>query len=265
MEDCNLDENNLPYLLVGNDKNLTQSQKNFNMFFKEHIKDIYIFLVFNAIFFIIFCIIGYVYAPVIANFLLKPLDIMQNSISLIYNKITDLFFLRIAISLYFASSLTFYMICISIIFFLRYSMNKSELIYSIVFIAIFPILFAIGSGVSYYFLLPNGLEFLLSYQQDFLGKITGNITAVDYLSFISKMFFCCGMVCELPLLIIVLNRFGFIQKSTLKRFRRIAIVFSFVIAAIITPPDVTSQVVVAMIMLTLYEISILFCHDRKRD
>ena len=110
---------------------------------------------------------------------------------------------------------------------------------------------------AYRIMLPFMLQFLIGVS---LGTdISAAITVGNYISFLLTMFVIFGLVFELPVVSVMLTQLGILKVEWMKKARRFVIVISFVVAAIITPPDVVSQIMVGIPMLILYQLSIILC------
>jgi sec-independent protein translocase protein TatC len=117
------------------------------------------------------------------------------------------------------------------------------------------LLFALGSAFCYFVVLPAGVKFLMEYGSDVLLPL---ISVSRYLSFVFGMVFSFGIIFELPLVIGILVKMGFLHASTLRKNRRLAIVIIFIAAAILTPsPDCFNQVLMAGPLIVLYEAGII--------
>lgn len=118
------------------------------------------------------------------------------------------------------------------------------------------LLFALGMTFAYYLVFPIIFKFLT-------GMTPAGVTmATDidkYLSFVLGMFVAFGVTFEVPILVILLNRMGIVSVAQLKRARAYVVVGAFVVAAIVTPPDVLSQTLMALPLILLYEIGIVAC------
>ena len=122
-------------------------------------------------------------------------------------------------------------------------------------LALSSALFFILGGVFCYFgVFPFAFEFFMSYSTD---NIVAMLSIDEYLSFALKMVLAFGLIFEMPLFSFFLARMGLITAQKMREVRKYAILAIFVVAAILTPPDVVSQLLMAMPMLLLYEISIL--------
>jgi sec-independent protein translocase protein TatC len=125
------------------------------------------------------------------------------------------------------------------------------------FVIVASILFLIGIFFGYFLLFPMSYNFLINYQLSDSGIVQTNNTLDDYISLISTMVLVSGLVFELPILVYFLTRLGILTPNFMRKYRKYAVVIILIAAAVITPsPDVTSQMVVAVPMYLLYEISI---------
>jgi sec-independent protein translocase protein TatC len=125
------------------------------------------------------------------------------------------------------------------------------------FVIVASILFLIGIFFGYFLLFPMSYNFLINYQLSDSGIVQTNNTLDDYISLISTMTLVSGVIFELPVLVYFLTRLGLLTADFMRKYRKYAVVIILIVAAIITPsPDVTSQMVVAIPMYLLYEISI---------
>ena len=121
-----------------------------------------------------------------------------------------------------------------------------------------PFLFLAGAALAYYVAMPVALHFLLGYEGDVGGVQQDALPGVgNYLSFVTRFIFGFGIAFLLPVLLMLLERAGLVTRDQLKRGRRYAIVVAFVIAAVLTPPDVVSQLLLAIPLVLLYEVSLI--------
>ena len=117
------------------------------------------------------------------------------------------------------------------------------------------ICFLIGVMIAYWLVLPLGLRFFLGLEPQGL-PMTSQWSVTDYISFVLKLIFGFGIVFEMPVVSLFLSRIGLLTPEYLRRIRRYAVVAIFLMAAIFTPPDPISQLLMALPLLLLYEISI---------
>ena len=123
-----------------------------------------------------------------------------------------------------------------------------------------PILFVAGAALAYYFVFPAAWTFFLSFESpDGGGGLPVQLEAKvsEYLSLVMQLIFAFGLAFQLPVLLTLLAKVGIISSAGLKKYRRYAYVGMFVIAAIITPPDVITQIGLAIPLILLYEVSVI--------
>ena len=121
--------------------------------------------------------------------------------------------------------------------------------------------FCLGILFAYFIALPFMLNFLISLKNDQIlaETIKASISVASYLDFVLLMFIIFGCMFEMPLISVVLSRFGLLTPNMMNKLRPYAIILIFVVAAIVTPPDVVSQIMVAVPMILLYMLSTLLC------
>ena len=120
-------------------------------------------------------------------------------------------------------------------------------------------MFVLGAAVVYYVISPIAWKFFLSFQTSQADGINITLQAKmnEYLSLMMTFIFAFGLAFQLPVILLLLVKFGVLTINQLISFRKYAIVLSFVFAAIVTPPDPFSQISLALPIIILYEISIL--------
>jgi sec-independent protein translocase protein TatC len=114
--------------------------------------------------------------------------------------------------------------------------------------------FALGVLFAYFVAIPMGFKFLLGYATDFIKPLP---SMKEYLSFSIKFLLAFGLVFEFPVVLVLLARIGVIDARALSQRRKYAILLIFIFAAVVTPPDLISQVLMALPLMGLYELSIL--------
>ena len=138
--------------------------------------------------------------------------------------------------------------------FIAPGLYKNEKKYGLLFIFFGTLLFLVGVNFVYWVVYPLAFEFLLNF-----GGATDKamITISDYLSFFMTTTIVFGLAFELPLVLTILGMIGIVNKSLLQALRRYAIVLICIMSAVITPPDVTSMVLLVLPLYGLYELSII--------
>ncbi len=209
-----------------------------------------------------FCMFFFI-ADYIFNFLTTPLVDVFGDISnrrLIYTGLAEKFFTNVKLAFFASFMIMFPILLAQIWAFIAPGLYKNEKKVFLPFLIMTPILFFSGSAFVYYFVLPVAWDFFVGFEQ-----IGNNSTLAiqleakvdEYLSLVMQLIFAFGLTFELPVLLLLLVQVGITDAEGLKKKRKYAILISFVISAILTPPDPLSQIGLAIPMILLYEISIL--------
>jgi sec-independent protein translocase protein TatC len=122
------------------------------------------------------------------------------------------------------------------------------------FIFVASLLFFMGVLFGYYVVAPLSINFLGSYTVS--SEVFNDIDLSSYISTVRAAVIACGLIFELPIIIFFLTKVGLVTPEILKKYRKIALVIVLIISAVITPPDVASQIIVAVPVLILYQLSI---------
>ncbi|MDG1720546.1 MAG: twin-arginine translocase subunit TatC [Bacteroidia bacterium] len=138
--------------------------------------------------------------------------------------------------------------------FIKPALKNSEKKYSMLVICFSSFLFFAGVLFGYYILSPISVNFLANYSLS--DSIERNFKVSSVINFISLLTIGAGIIFELPIVVYFLSKIGLLTAETMKKYRRIAIIVILIISAIITPPDVMSQIILTFPILILYEIGI---------
>jgi len=138
--------------------------------------------------------------------------------------------------------------------FIAAGLKDHERSYIVLFGPLSLIFFAMGVLFAYFVMIPFALRFLLSFSTDFMLPM---ITVKNYISFVGTWVLAFGVVFELPLVLMFLAKIGIATPEFLRQYRRHAIVLILIVSAILTPPDVVSQLLMAVPLMVLYEIGIV--------
>jgi sec-independent protein translocase protein TatC len=133
--------------------------------------------------------------------------------------------------------------------------------YTLLFILFATIFFITGACFAYFVIIPFGITFLLSYANEQLKPM---ITIGNYLSFTLKLMLAFGLVFQLPIIMFFITRLGIVDCHTLAKNRKYAIIISFTASAVLTPPDVFTQLLMALPMIILFEISLLISRQFEK-
>lgn len=208
----------------------------------------------------------YYFAESIFAFLVQPL-LAAGQTKLIYTEIFEAFFVQIKVAFFAAMMLSFPIIANQLWQFVAPGLYRSEKRALLPFLLATPVLFIGGAAMAYYIAVPMALHFLLSFQGDIGGVSQEALPAIgNYLSFIMQFLFGFGIAFLLPVLLMLLERAGIVTRQQLISARRYAIVGAFAIAAVLTPPDVGSQLLLAIPLCVLYELALvgIWITERKR-
>ena len=209
-------------------------------------------------FFLCYAVAGHIY-----NFLVQPLaDITegQEGRRMIFTALHEAFFTQIKVAFFAALCIAFPIVAIQMWGFVAPGLYRKERRAFLPFLVATPMLFALGAAVVYYLVIPLAWRFFISFEQpggDGVLPMQLEPKVDQYLSLVMRLIFAFGVCFELPVLIILLTRVGIVSSDGLRAKRKYAILIAFVVAAIITPPDVISQILLAVPVIMLYEVSIL--------
>jgi len=209
---------------------------------------------------IIFCVCFY-FAGDLFYFLAKPLVNLLNvdeGQGFIYTALQEAFFTELKIAFFFSLFFAFPLIAIQIWKFIAPGLYKHEKNAFLPFLVATPILFFAGGAMVYYLIAPLAWNFFLSYQNMGSSGVPIRLEAKmgEYLSLMMRFIFAFGLAFQLPVALGLMAKVGIVTHTSLKKFRKYAIVIAFLAAAFLTPPDPFSQISLALPIILLYEISI---------
>ena len=179
---------------------------------------------------------------------------------MIFTALHEAFFTQIKVAFFAALCIAFPIVAIQMWGFVAPGLYRKERRAFLPFLIATPMLFALGAAVVYYLVIPLAWRFFISFEQpggDGVLPMQLEPKVDQYLSLVMRLIFAFGVCFELPVLIILLTRVGIVSSDGLRAKRKYAILIAFVVAAIITPPDVISQILLAVPVIMLYEVSIL--------
>ena len=199
--------------------------------------------------------ICYTFSQSLFDILAAPLlKMMPNRGSLIFISVAEAFFTYMKVAFIAGLILASPYVLYQIWAFVAPGLYRHEKRYVVPFVLSGSFFFALGIFFGYYIALPVGFKFLLGFATDFIKPMP---SMKEYLSFSIKLLLAFGLVFEFPVVLVLLSRIGVVNAQALARQRKYAILLIFVFAAILTPPDIVSQVMLALPLMGLYELSIL--------
>ncbi len=182
------------------------------------------------------------------------LSVMPKGGSLIFTSVAEAFFTYMKISFIAGLVLASPFVLYQVWAFVAPGLYRHEKRYVVPFVFLGSLFFTIGILFGYFIAIPIGFKFLLGYATDFIKPMP---SMKEYLSFSIKFLLAFGLIFEFPVVLLLFAKIGIVDAKKLARQRKYAILLIFIFAAVITPPDVISQIILALPLIGLYEISIL--------
>ena len=210
---------------------------------------------------LIFClsfVFGWYVSPLLQNCLTQPLLSVWPDGALLYTGLTDGLMIRLSLSALFALIVLMPVLLWHIWAFVSPGLKNTERNFIWPMLVLSPILFLMGVSFAFYFLFPIAFKFFVELNQT--TDIPSMLLPVarDYLRFAISLLKMFGVAFQLPLVMVLMNRLGVLKRGLVVKSRRYAIVFIVIVAAVLTPPDVVSQLLLAVPLWLLFEFSILF-------
>lgn len=209
------------------------------------------------VFFLMFCI-GWYVSPLLQDFLTQPLLSVWPDGALLYTGLADGLMIRLSLSALFGLVVLMPVLLWHVWAFVSPGLKKSERNFIWPLLILSPVLFICGASFAFYFLFPMVFKFFVELNQSVNVPSMLLPVARDYLRFAIGLLKIFGVAFQLPLVMVLLNKLGILKRSQVIKTRRYAIVFIIIAAAVLTPPDVVSQILLALPLWFLFEFSILF-------
>ena len=231
--------------------------------FVGHLVELRQRLISSFIFLAVFFVVCYFFSENIYGFLVDPYaqavknDDVQRR--LIFTALQETFMTYLKVSFFAAFFITSPFILIQIWKFIAPGLYENEKSAIMPYLIATPILFLLGGILVYYLIMPLAIKFFLSFESSGLSTslpIQLEAKVNEYLSLVMKLIFAFGLSFQLPVVLSLLARIGFIDSKFLKERRKYVIVIIFAAAALLTPPDPITQIGLAIPLLILYELSI---------
>lgn len=229
----------------------------------QHFSELRRRILWCALVFIFAFVFGWCISDYVELFLTAPLMRVWNDTTLLYTGLTDGLMIQFSLATLIALIITIPVCLWHIWAFIAPGLHKNEKQFLLPIFIISPLLFVMGAGFAFYVLLPFVFNFFIELNESanvptvLMPAITG------YLAFSIGLLKIFGLAFQLPLVMVLLNKIGVLPKQTAIKSRRYIVAGIFVVAAVLTPPDIVSQILLALPMLLLYEISLLFMNNNR--
>ena len=238
--------------------------KNKQSTFIEHLTELRLRIIRSFIYLFVFFIVCYFFAENIYAFLIEPYakvvkDDLENR-RLIFTALHETFITYLKVAFFTAFFISSPIILTQIWKFIAPGLYKDEKKALLPYLIATPTLFLLGGMLVYYLVMPLAIKFFLTFESSAeISNLPIQLEAKvnEYLSLIMRLIFAFGISFQLPVLLSLLARVGFIDSEYLKSRRKYVIVIIFAVAALLTPPDPITQIGLGIPLLILYELSIL--------
>lgn len=221
----------------------------------EHIEELRKRVLFSIISVVLLSALSYIYAEKILGFLARYVK------TLVFISPQEAFLAYLKISLLSGLILSAPVILFNAFRFIWIALKRQEKRLFALYFFVGTLLFATGTLFSYYVALPAAMRFLLGFASDLVRPY---ISVSRYIAFSAFLILAFSVAFEMPLVIVLLTRLGLLNAPLLRKKRKYFIVLLFIIAAMLTPPDVITQILLAIPLIVLYEVSILFARVAEK-
>lgn len=235
--------------------------------FFDHLDELKKRVIYSLIAFVIAATVCFFFAQEILDFLMAPLKsaALRSDFRMIFTSLPEVFMTHITLALASGFIFSFPFIASQLWIFMAPALYKHERQSLLPYFVGAPILFTLGAALCYYAAMPAAWQFFMSYETPGGDiPVLAETRIADYVSLSLQFIIAFGLTFQTPLVLLLLARIGVVNAGMLAGFRRYAIVIILIIAAIITPtPDIFGQILIAVPLWLLYEISIILIRTQK--
>jgi sec-independent protein translocase protein TatC len=199
-------------------------------------------------------VLCYFFSETLFRILVLPLkEVMPQGERLIFTNLPEMFLTYLKVAFIAGIMLTAPFLFYQLWMFIAPGLYQREKKLVFPFVIFSTILFVGGSLFGYFVVFPFGFKFFMGFSNEYVQALP---SVKQYFSFSTKLLFAFGVIFELPVVMFFLSKMGVVTPELLRKKRKYAILLAFVVAAILTPPDVLTQIFMALPLVVLYEISI---------
>lgn len=227
----------------------TSENESKNLTLTEHLEELRKRLIYSAVFFIAAALLCYTFAERI----IRDMVDLAGDIDFVFISPAELLLANVKLAMIGGLIIAAPFLIIQIWLFVSPGLNAKERKLVAAAISMGGLFFVVGAVFAYFMVIPIVLVFFMGFQMDIISPM---ISFNSYMSFVLSTIVAFGAIFELPILMILLTRFGIVKVSFIKKNRKYMVLGIFVLAAIITPPDIISQLLLGLPMLVLMELGI---------
>lgn len=232
----------------------------------EHLEEIKKRLKYIILVVVVLFIAGYSQGERLVQIIQAPiLAALPDNATMTMIDVTEMFFVEVKVSFIAALMVSTPFILYQLWLFIAPGLYMHERKYIYGFVLFASILFVLGASFAYFVVFPFGFKFFLGFAANPAYNVDATLSMASYVSFVVHLVLAFGIVFELPAIIFLLAKIGIINDEMLIKYRRYAIVVIFILAAVLTPPDVISQLAMALPLLILYQLSIYIARVFGRE
>jgi sec-independent protein translocase protein TatC len=222
--------------------------------FLDHLEELRKRILYSLIALCVAAVVGFFFSQRVLDLLTRPVP------SLVFLAPAEAFVVQLKVALvtglFLAAPVIFYQFWR----FVRPALQKHEVKYIASAVVVCSVLFAVGVAFAYLVVVPVAMKFLLGFETP---KLHAMISISEFVGTVGAFLLACGVIFQLPVIMFFMTKLGVITPKLLMKNQRIAVVLVFIVAAILSPPDVFSQVLMAIPLLVLFELGVVASYLAK--
>ena len=228
---------------------------NSNMPFMDHIIELRSRLFKSLLTIFIGAVVTHILSDELLLFLIEPSKSISQTFSLQVLDITSMFTVKLGLAIMGGIIISIPVIMFQVWSFVVPAFNGDYSISILLIVVLSTFFFLLGIAFGYIVLIPFSLEFFTNITSESIN-VNYNFTLIGYLTYVIWIIFACGLIYQLPILVLIGTKIGFITPPFLRHYRKFVVVFFLIISALLTPPDPLSQLFIFFPLVILYELSI---------